>query len=75
MAKKPMQSKIQDTPLGALNEAIDNLGGLVKAAKKLKVTIAAIDYWRRKGLPPERVRAVADLGGVKRERLRPDLYA
>lgn len=73
MAKKPTVKP--NLALEALNEAIDALGGPVKAAARWKVTLAVIYQWRKKGVPPLRVPLVSDTSGVDRKRLRPELYA
>jgi len=59
----------------ALDLAIDNLGGIVKAAERFGVTVSAIGYWRAKGVPFGRLKEVSEASGVSREQLRPDLYA
>jgi DNA-binding transcriptional regulator YdaS (Cro superfamily) len=61
--------------LKALNEAIEKGDGIVKLAKTLNVTISAISQWRKRGLPPKRVKPLEAATGVSRVRLRPDLYA
>jgi DNA-binding transcriptional regulator YdaS (Cro superfamily) len=70
------KKKLRTTPQrAALDRAIKQAGGIVAAAEKLGVTVSAIGYWRKKGLPPERVREIETLTGVPRAELRPDLFA
>ncbi len=59
----------------AIDLAISNLGGIVKAAERFKVTVSAIGYWRAEGIPIKRLKEVSQASGVAREQLRPDLYA
>jgi DNA-binding transcriptional regulator YdaS (Cro superfamily) len=66
---------IKPEQLAALNLAIEKGGGIVKFASTLKVTLSAVQHWRKKGVPPKRVKPIEEATGVKREALRPDLYA
>jgi hypothetical protein len=59
----------------AIDEGIKNVGGLVKAAARFKVTIAAIGNWRTRGIPNKRLKEFSEVTGVSRVKLRPDLYA
>lgn len=61
--------------LAATNQAIKNLGGLTKAAKRYKISIQAVQNWRARGVPQDRVKEIAADSGVARELLLPDLYA
>lgn len=61
--------------LAATNKAIEALGGLTKAAEKYDITIQAVQNWRTRGVPPGRVKQIAEDSGVAREELLPDLYA
>ena len=56
-----------------LQEAVKRAGGVAKLAKAIGLTRAAIYLWKR--VPAERVIKVEKASGVKREKLRPDLYA
>jgi DNA-binding transcriptional regulator YdaS (Cro superfamily) len=47
-------------------------GLLLRVARELGVTRAAVTKWRR--VPAERVLAVERISGVSRHDLRPDLY-
>lgn len=60
--------------MNALEEAISVAGGLVGLAKRLGVTPQAIDQWRLRKIPAERVLAVELATGVSRHLLRPDIY-
>ena len=53
--------------------AIIKSGGVAKLAKAIGLTRAAIYLWKR--VPAERVIKVEKASGVRREKLRPDLYA
>lgn len=65
--------KIPPDELEALNEAI-HVHGIVILAQKLDVTVASIQNWRTRGLPPERAPALEVATGVSRKRLKPRLY-
>lgn len=58
----------------AIDQGIDNLGGLVKAAAHFDITLSAIGNWRKRGVPNKRLKQFSEDGRVPRERLRPDLY-
>jgi DNA-binding transcriptional regulator YdaS (Cro superfamily) len=63
------------TPLGqAAAAAVEKAGGGVVIARALKVSPAAITYWKRRGIPPERVLDVERLTGISRHLLRPDVF-
>jgi hypothetical protein len=72
---RPRATLKSNPPLDALNEAIKIMDGIVAAAAKLKVTVAGVQHWRRRGVPPERCKEIELLTGVSRARLRPDIYA
>lgn len=59
----------------ATDLAIKNMGGLVKTADRFSITLSAIGYWRKRGVPLKHLKDVVIEGKVSRERLRPDLYA
>lgn len=59
----------------ATDEAIRNLGGLVKCAEHFGITLSAIGHWRVRGVPLKHLKMVVKQADVARERLRPDLYA
>lgn len=52
--------------------AIDAAGGVAALARALDISQPSVSAWRR--IPADRVVAVEALTGVRRERLRPDLY-
>lgn len=53
--------------------AIDAVGGVAALARGLGISQPSVSAWRR--IPADRVVAVESLTGVKREQLRPDLFA
>jgi len=61
--------------LAATNRAIKALGGLTAVAERYDISIQAVQNWRKRGVPPGRVKAIATDSGVPREKLLPDLYA
>ena len=61
-------------PLEALREACFKAGSQSALARILGVDVAAISQWKSKRIPADRVRAREKATGVRRERLRPDLY-
>lgn len=46
----------------------------VVLAKRLGITQGAISQWLKRGVPPERCKAVEKITGIPREKLRPDIY-
>jgi DNA-binding transcriptional regulator YdaS (Cro superfamily) len=58
---------------GALNTAIERMGGVVKLARAIGVTSQAVGQWRR-NIPAERVLQIEAATGVSRHELRPDIY-
>ena len=60
--------------LEGLREAIQIAGSQVALARLLGIDSAAISQWKHIGVPPRRVIAIERVTGVRRERLRPDLY-
>jgi DNA-binding transcriptional regulator YdaS (Cro superfamily) len=61
--------------LAATNKAIEVLGGLSAVADRYNISVQAVQNWRTRGVPPKRVREIANDSGVSRERLLPHLYA
>lgn len=57
-----------------LEAAILVAGGVSKLAEGARVRSQAIAYWKKKGIPPRRVRTVSRLTGIPCHVLRPDLY-
>lgn len=57
-----------------IDRAIKAAGGLGALAKTIGVSPQAVDKWRRKGVPAERVLAIEAATGVSRHDLRPDVY-
>jgi DNA-binding transcriptional regulator YdaS (Cro superfamily) len=64
----------RDAELRALEEVIKQAGSQVALAKLLNVSPQAIGTWRLRGVPPHQVLTIERLTGVKRHRLRPDIY-
>lgn len=60
--------------LAATNLAIKNLGGITKASRRYKISIAAVQHWRKRGVPQERINEIEKDSGVAREKLLPHLY-
>jgi len=60
----------------AVEQAIEKLGGVTKAAAALRVkNPSVVANWRRRGrVPPERVLEIEFLTGVSRHALRPDVF-
>lgn len=56
-----------------LSEAISAVGGVTELARRLGVAQPSISNWTK--VPAERVLSVESISGVRREVLRPDLYA
>ncbi|HEX2217150.1 MAG TPA: molecular chaperone TorD family protein [Xanthobacteraceae bacterium] len=56
-----------------LSEAIDAAGGVSELARRLGVAQPSVSNWAR--VPAERVLSVESATGIRRELLRPDLYA
>jgi len=69
--------EMQPAPSGVREDgvklAIDAAGGVAALARGLGISQPSVSAWRR--VPADRVVAVEDLTGVKRELLRPDLFA
>lgn len=55
-----------------VQKAITEAGGVASLASKIGVSSQAVSQWKR--IPAERVIEVERATGVRRERLRPDLY-
>ena len=55
-----------------LIDAIAAVGSQSELARRLSISRAAVCHWRR--VPFRHLRALAEMTGVPRERLRPDLY-
>jgi DNA-binding transcriptional regulator YdaS (Cro superfamily) len=51
-----------------------NKVSLEKLGESLGVTKAAVRYWERKGVPPERLVEIEKATGIPRAKLRPDLF-
>jgi DNA-binding phage protein len=61
--------------LAATNRAIKALGGITKTAKRYGISVPAVQNWRTRGVPKERVKDVEKDSGVSRAALLPNLYA
>jgi len=48
------------------------LGSQSELARRLNISRAAVSHWRR--VPLRHLRRVAEISGIRRELLRPDLY-
>lgn len=59
----------------ATHLAIKNMGGPVKTAERFGISVQAVGWWSKRGVPLKHLKAAVQGGGVTRERLRPDLYA
>ena len=57
----------------ALIDVLAAIGSQSELARRLGVSRAAVCHWRR--VPLRHLRAIAEMSGIARERLRPDLYA
>lgn len=57
---------------GTLRRAIEKAGGSAAVAKRFGIARQAVHRWRR--CPPERVIGLAQMAGMRRSDLRPDLY-
>jgi TorA maturation chaperone TorD len=56
----------------ALQQAIDAAGGISELARKIGIAQPSVSNWSR--VPAERVAAVAEITGIDRTELRPDLF-
>lgn len=61
--------------LRATNRAIKALGGITKTARRYGISIPAVQNWRTRGVPQERIKDIEADSGVPREELLPQLYA
>ncbi len=57
-----------------LQRAVKDAGGVTAVARQFPVHHAAVIKWFAKGVPAERVPKLAEILGVDRHVLRPDLY-
>jgi DNA-binding transcriptional regulator YdaS (Cro superfamily) len=55
-----------------LHAAIEAAGGEGPLARALGIAVPSLREWRR--VPPHRILQVEKITGIKREKLRPDLY-
>jgi hypothetical protein len=69
------KKSLRAAQLAATNEVIKALGGITKTAAHYGISIAAVQLWRTRGVPKDRVRQIETDTGVTRERLLPNLYA
>lgn len=60
--------------LAATNEVIKALGGITATARHYGISIQAVQNWRARGVPMERVKEIEADTGVERARLLPALY-
>lgn len=69
----PRSKTTQRDPILALVfERAEKIGGVRALAERLGIHRVAVYQWRR--VPENHVRAVADMTGIAKKRLRPDLY-
>lgn len=61
-------------PRTALEHAAQAVGGFAQLADLLKVSRQAVYKWLETKVPPKRCADVERVSGVKREKLRPDIY-
>lgn len=61
--------------LAATNQAIAALGGITAVARRYNISVQAVQNWRTRGVPKDRVKQVEKDSGVSREKLLPDVYA
>ncbi|HWX14335.1 MAG TPA: YdaS family helix-turn-helix protein [Methylocella sp.] len=61
-----------ETPKEALQEALRAIGGAAALARRLGIKQPSVFGWEQ--VPAGRVLAVEAATGVRRERLRPDIY-
>jgi len=57
-----------------IEKAVQAVGSAAALARLMGVTKMAVSHWRRSGVPPDRVRKIAEFTGVTPHELRPDLY-
>lgn len=62
------------THTDAAEAAIAKAGGGTALARRLSVSPAAVSYWKRRGVPADRVLDVEALTGISRHDLRPDIF-
>lgn len=63
-----------ETPMDALDQAIDRAGGVVALSSRIDVATSSPSMWRhRKRVPAEHCPAIERETGVLCERLRPDI--
>ncbi len=60
--------------LAATNLAIKRMGGIVQCAATMGCTLAAIQFWRTRGVPKKHLETVVKATAITGKRLRPDLY-
>lgn len=61
-------------PMFDLQRAVKDAGGVTAVARQFPVHHAAVIKWFAKGVPAERVPKLAEILGVDRHVLRPDLW-
>lgn len=69
-----VRDQMRKDQLKATNEVIEKLKGLTQAAAVFDCSVSNVQKWRIRGVPTKYLKKVVELTGVKRERLRPDLY-
>ncbi len=57
------------------DEMVASGGGVRALGRTLGITGAAVCQWQHGKIPLGRIRAIEKLTGIRREQLRPDVYA
>lgn len=57
-----------------VERAINKAGGLSELARRMKTSPQAINNWRERGVPAERVLEFEQVTGISRHQLRPDVF-
>lgn len=62
--------------MDALQRAIDHFESQAALAAKLGVVPMAVTNWKRRGVPPDKAKAIEEAteGAVQRHELRPDIF-
>lgn len=62
--------------MDGLDAAIKHFGSQASLAKAVGVVPMAISNWKKRGVPPEKAKAIEKVtdGAVKRHQLRPDIF-
>jgi hypothetical protein len=55
--------------------AIKNMGGAARIAERFGISMQAVGWWPKRGVPLKFLKVMVVEGRVPREKLRPELYA